>query len=711
MVITKHCVILLFPWLLSATIVFAQTQESDSISLRKSLLSMEDQMWVDYPAELVKAQELHQRAIHSSCLSCKANSYKLLGKFFWANGEYPLGMIQFRRAVAFAVGDRETLAAIYDLMGNTFYYQAYYDSALYFFDRALKVYEADKNIQGMITVLHNTSLMYHRKGNFQKSIEYLFQEEQLKDQLPESVHEIEAMGAMGSLMIDSIYYWEEIADENKELQTHRRAGNKRGMSRAYRNIGKAYRQLEKYQLAANNFVKSCLLMKELEFVPEWDLAATDYRDANMKDSCFHYHYLAKQNAHKTTQPNVSYTLELLGDAHLHFKNLDSALYYYDSALRMNYRMNNRITFTGIHRYLVDVHTQLRNFEKAEIHLQTGLTLAKEVALIHEKNLYYEGKRLYEKKGDYKKAFLFSEIYRTYQDSINETETAVNLTKLQARFKTAKKEREVIELQQKNLLSEATMQTRNLQIALAVALLLILAALGGLFYIRYRNNKKLNERLQISNKEKEGLLHEIHHRVKNNLQIISSLIHLKTHQSVSSETHDALHQLNGRIYSMGLIHEKLYRNDDIRNIRLDEYLTEVGRHLVSSFEEREHPIGLQLNCQPVELEVDKALTCGLIANELVTNAIKYAFTPDQQDRKVTIQLVHDSHLITLNIFDNGANHKPVPSDLKKSFGLRFVDQLVNTKLGGEWSLNTENGFQVTIKFTSLNGTGKDKDRHR
>ena len=288
---------------------------------------------------------------------------------------------------------------------------------------------------------------------------------------------------------------------------------------------------------------------------------------------------------------------------------------------------------------------------------------------------------------------------------------MNLTELQAEFKTAKKAREVNELQQKNLLSEATMQTRNLQIALAVALLLILAALGRLYYIRYRHNKKLSERLQISNKEKEGLLNEIHHRVKNNLQIISSLIHLKTHQSVSSETHDALHQLNGRIYSMGLIHEKLYRNEDIRNIHLDEYLTEVSHHLISSFEASEHPIKLQLNCQPVALEIDKALTCGLIINELVTNAIKYAFTADQHDRQVTIQLVHDGDVITLNIFDNGAMLKPAPSDLKKSFGLRFVDQLVNTKLGGEWSLNTESGFQVAIKFTSLNGTGKDKDRHR
>ena len=95
---------------------------------------------------------------------------------------------------------------------------------------------------------------------------------------------------------------------------------------------------------------------------------------------------------------------------------------------------------------------------------------------------------------------------------------------------------------------------------------------------------------------------------------------------------------------------------------------------------------------------------------MTNAIKYAFTPDQQDRKVTIQLVHDSPLILLTIFDNGANHKPVPSDLKMSFGLRFVDQLVSAKLEGKWSIDTANGFHISIKFTALNRTG-DRGRHR
>ena len=345
--------------------VCAQASEKDSVELRKNILELEEHMWTDYPVELLKANNLHLKALSSLCVSCKARSFKLIGKFYWANGEYPRGLIYFRKAVMLATvaEDRETLAATLDLMGNTFYYQAYYDSAFYFFDQALKRYEAEKNIQGMITVLHNTSLMYHRKGNFQKSIEYLFKGEQLKDQLPESIHEIEAMGAMGNLMIDSIYYDEEIRDELSDIATYEKAKDKRSIYRSYLNIGKAYRQLEEFDLAASYFVKACILMDELGYVPEWNMAAIDYRDGNRKDSCFYYHFKTTRYFSRMTQPIVAYTVELLGDAHLMFNRPDSALIYYDSALRMNYRMNNRLTVTGIHRNFVNAYTKLGNYEK------------------------------------------------------------------------------------------------------------------------------------------------------------------------------------------------------------------------------------------------------------------------------------------------------------------------------------------------------------
>jgi two-component sensor histidine kinase len=206
------------------------------------------------------------------------------------------------------------------------------------------------------------------------------------------------------------------------------------------------------------------------------------------------------------------------------------------------------------------------------------------------------------------------------------------------------------------------------------------------------------KLEIRNKENETLLAEIHHRVKNNLQIISGLINLKAGQSTSPETNEVLCQLNGRIFSMGLVHEKLYQNKGIQTVRLNEYLGELGSHLLCSFEEKDHPVSLKLNCEQVEINLGRALACGLITNELVTNSVKYAFTAEQEDRQIAIGLMLVGNTLALHISDNGNSEKPMFANFKKSFGLRFVDQLVITKLGGEWSVRVENGLCFTITFS-------------
>lgn len=678
---------------------------------------VEGRMNMNYYSALSDAIRIRDLADRSSCHRCQAVAYRLVGKFHWTNGDYALALksLEIARRLAEAVGDTKTAAAALDMIGNTFYYQAYYDSAASYFILSLKVYEQEGDLQGMITVLHNLSLMYHRKGDFKTTIEYLFREEQLKDKLPGSVHEIEALGAMGNLIIDSIYYRDEIADELRELKTFQSKNDQTSVYRVYRNIGKAYRQLENYRQSARYFVKASIVMERLGLVPDWDLAGADYRQADMEDSSFFYHYKSKLNFPRMSQSGMVNTLEMLGNSHRYFKHPDSAILYYDSALRINYRLNNRITFTGIHRYLVDVYKQLNDFQQAEHHLQVGLNLAKDIALIHQKNFYLEGKLLYEKKGDYRNALFYSEKYRVLQDSINRAETAINLTKMQAEFKTAKKVREVEELSQMNMLHEANLKTRNLQVALAVLMVIVVSGFGINFYARDRRKAKTNfvlaqqkdlieqqnETLQQQNKANEVLLAEIHHRVKNNLQIISSLINLKSQQA-SPEAGDVLRQLNGRIYSMGLIHDKLYKKENMQLIRLDLYLVELGKHLLDSFDLKDYPVSLVFDCEKVEMEVEQALTCGLIYNELFTNSLKYAFASDQVDRIVKLELKTMGRKMALHVEDNGRKIHQLPGHLQKSFGLRFVDQLVTTKLAGVWSYKMENGFKTSIQMPIGNG---------
>lgn len=213
-------------------------------------------------------------------------------------------------------------------------------------------------------------------------------------------------------------------------------------------------------------------------------------------------------------------------------------------------------------------------------------------------------------------------------------------------------------------------------------------------------RERTEALEKKNHENEMLIGEIHHRVKNNLQVICSLINLKMTHS-STDTNAALQELNGRIFSMGLIHEKLlYQSDGLSSLRLDEYLEELSRHLMHSIGNPQNPVELELDCEPAASDAEMVLTCGIIVNELITNSLKHAFTAMQQKRKITVRLRRQPEYLMLEVSDNGECSRESTEKLKNSFGLRFVDNLVVSRLNSVWSLDTSRGFSATIKLRSL-----------
>jgi len=690
------------------------TFPADSASLSKEITDMYDRMWVNYRVEFMRAQALHDFVVSSSCVPCVPRAHLMIGRFYWADGYYDKAIEYFRSAAtaAQAVQDVSTLSSSLLQIGVTFYYQAYYDSALGYYNKAYELKASAADSSGMIQVLHDISLMYHRQGNFRKALEYLFREEALKVRFPEGGHLVHAMD-MGNLIIDSIYYVGLITTERRDLAGHRLGKDTKGQYRAYFNLGQAHRKLKDHLIAARYFVRSCEMEKEMKFVPAWEMAAGDYKEAGRKDSSLYYYYRAKSLRPFNTRIRHADVLKQLGDCHSHFGRLDSAKFYYDSTLSMSRNMNNRISIAGIKGQLVGVLTRMQRYDEAERHLHDGLALAKRVSLLHERTLYINGRKLYEAMGNHRQAIQYADKYAVLQDSISKSDIAYNLTRVQAEFKTAQKEEDLRSMEQQNLLKEAQIRTRNLQIALAGAFLLVAGSVGTLYYSRYRHEKKAhgllesknaiierqNENLQTQNKEKEALLHEIHHRVKNNLQIITSLINLKTRNS-SDETMLALQQLNGRIQAMGLVHEKLYQSENIQVVRMDDYLTDLAKHVLYSFDTKNQRVNLDTSCDPVEIYAETALTCGLINNELITNSIKYAFPADELDRKITLSVKRSNGTVHMTIADNGRNTAAPVDQIKHSFGLRFVDQLVKSKLKGEWAINQDEGFRVEIAFKPM-----------
>ncbi|MBL0312754.1 MAG: GAF domain-containing protein [Holophagaceae bacterium] len=195
-------------------------------------------------------------------------------------------------------------------------------------------------------------------------------------------------------------------------------------------------------------------------------------------------------------------------------------------------------------------------------------------------------------------------------------------------------------------------------------------------------RRTEETLRASLREKESLVKEVHHRVKNNLQVITSLLRLEASRSAQPDTKSVLKGMQNRIRSMALLHESLYRSENLERVDLPAYIKQLTAHLFRSVAAEPSHIQLELDLEPASLPLEQAVPCGLLVNELVSNALKHGF-PGGRTGKVRIELrsMDEGRQITLRVIDTGAG---LPADFESrratSLGLQLVSDLVKQLKG-------------------------------
>ena len=212
----------------------------------------------------------------------------------------------------------------------------------------------------------------------------------------------------------------------------------------------------------------------------------------------------------------------------------------------------------------------------------------------------------------------------------------------------------------------------------------------------KKRKKAEDQIKLSLREKEILLKEIHHRVKNNLQIIISLLKLQSKQLNDPRLSEAFQKSIDRIHSMALIHEQLYQSSDFSQINLKNYIKPMVYHLFHAYRIGDQ-IRLKLNLEDVVIKIDKAIPCGMILNELVSNALKHAF-PQNQQGEIEIKLIKlPQNKCDLIVRDNGVG---VPDNFElnqtQSMGMHLVNILVN-QIEGSIKLIRKNGTIFDVIF--------------
>lgn len=209
--------------------------------------------------------------------------------------------------------------------------------------------------------------------------------------------------------------------------------------------------------------------------------------------------------------------------------------------------------------------------------------------------------------------------------------------------------------------------------------------------------RLEQEVVKSLAEKEVLLKEVHHRVKNNLQVISSLLHLQSQHSVDEASVQMFEECQNRVRSMALIHERLYRAQDLANVDFTDYVESLAAHLFSSHRVDTDRIHLVVDAQRVKLPIDAAIPCGLLFNELISNCLKHAF-PEKKQGEIRVRLVPESgNDILLSVSDDGIGFPlGIEPRTAETFGMQLITDLVD-QLHGRVQIVRNGGTCVRIVF--------------
>ena len=306
-------------------------------------------------------------------------------------------------------------------------------------------------------------------------------------------------------------------------------------------------------------------------------------------------------------------------------------------------------------------------------------------------------------GRYASAIQHYQKFHRFADSTYSISQRKKMDELTVQYETRKKDQDIRILTKDSQLQKEKLARSSMMGNATLAGVAVLLIIVGLLYNQYRAKQKVNRETQARNatlqqlvEEKEWLLREVHHRVKNNLQTIVSLLESQS-ANLQDEALLAIQESQNRIHAMSLIHQKLYHNENISSVNMGAYLPELVQYLCDSYDVRSK-IQVTVKVQEAELDVSQAIPLGLIVNEAVTNAIKYAFPQSRSNNNIVISFSGEngSHA-KLCISDNGTGIAPGILNSKiQGLGLKLIRGLAKD-IDATLDIHSTNGTSITIAF--------------
>lgn len=559
----------------------------------------------------------------------------------------------------------KSIGIAYDIKGNL-------DSCLINLNEALSVFESIKRTDYQSHTLTDKAMAYYYRGNYELALRNHLEALRLRNEL----------------------------------------GNNKFIAMSYLNIGLVYRSRKDYSNAIKFYKQSYALKENIKDEKGMlncliNIGAA-YQTNGQFDSAYYYGLKGLQLAKSTNaSQDIIASKENIAASLVNLSRLDEALRYLQEADRERPAADNKRHLITHYETYGDLYLQKNNLVQAIQYFEKGLELAKGNNRMEATEVFYRKlAACFYKQGNYQLAYDHANKGNAISDTLLNEQNSRQVNEMSAVYETAEKESRIGKLNAANIVSIANAKQRSSERNYFILLSVLLLGLAGVTYKAFVNNKKKKDQLNAQNiiiekslAEKEVLLREIHHRVKNNLQIVSSLLSLQSNFIKDEQALDAVKESRNRVQSMSLIHQNLYQDENLTGINVQHYIEALTDNLFSSYNIHKDNIKLSKHIELINLDVDTVIPIGLILNELITNCLKYAFT-NQGEGIIKVVLKKQNDILYLSVHDNG---KGLPDDFKpgakKSFGHKMIHAFLQ-KLNGTINMYNDGGTKVDIEITNF-----------
>ncbi len=567
-------------------------------------------------------------------------AYNTFARIYISKSDFKLAIAAATKAISInkELPNIENLGYSYSVLGQTYLYLNNFTSSLKYLNEAYTIFEKLGKHRKMAMVCNDLAILYGKLPNDQKELEYYDKALKVLD----------------------------IKKSKKEEDL--RFIIKGNLANVYSNH--------------SEFDKANLIL----------LQCIDYNEKN---------HLWSNAAHDYQQLGINYG---------HMKQFDMALEYSNKALVGFIETSNKSGEADSYRNIGEVYFLSNRLDLAETFTKKGLQLSTQIGELESIKFAYENlAKIYEKKQNFKEAYLNHVLYKKISDSMFNAEINTKLTQIRLTNEFERKEEKLRKEQQKRdeiHLLEASKQ-KKIKYVVLISLFLLSIVTASIYrnlknYQKQRNIiQQQKEQIENSLLEKETLLREIHHRVKNNLQIISSLLNMQSNDINDAAVLAMIQEAQSRVEAMSLLHQNLYQSEAINTVDVENYLKQLVAYIAQMFEGDSKNIKVNIETLDLHFDFDTAISLGLIVNELVSNAYKYAFK-NNPEGTIWIKIKSINAMdYELSVTDNG---KGLPEDFdnenSKSLGLKLVG-ILSKQLRGQLTINTKNDLtEFVVNFKDL-----------